>query len=168
MSSGTGTGHRQLPLDIEEEVFRHLLFHKSIIEDEGDSYSRMDRYISVLGELKEGVHVTIRDSYSKSIAMVLELAVEEYLDPWDVDIIRFCRMFMKKINGSEDVNLMVVGKLIRMAYTVHLLKSNTTLLKAEMGEEEKEWALSQPWSGGPALMVSDGLFSFGADLMNGK
>ena len=138
MSSETGTGHRQLPLDIEEEVFRHLLFHKSIIEDEGDSYSRMDRYISVLGELKEGVHVTIRDSYSRSIAMVLELAVEEYLDPWDVDIIRFCRMFMKKINGSEDVNLMVVGKLIRMAYTVHLLKSNTTLLKAEMGEEEAE------------------------------
>jgi hypothetical protein len=27
-------------------------------------------------------------------------------------------------------------------------------------------ALSQPWRGSPALMVSDGLFSFGADLMN--
>jgi hypothetical protein len=24
----------------------------------------------------------------------------------------------------------------------------------------------QPWRGNPGLMVSDGLFSFGADLMN--
>ncbi|MEA3486069.1 MAG: hypothetical protein U9R20_00200 [Thermodesulfobacteriota bacterium] len=35
----------------------------------------------------------------------------------------------------------------------------------QISEEEKELALMQPWQGGPALMVSDGLFSFGADLM---
>lgn len=34
-----------------------------------------------------------------------------------------------------------------------------------LGQQEKELALSQPWEGSPALMVSDGLFSFGADLM---
>lgn len=37
---------------------------------------------------------------------------------------------------------------------------------ARIGREEKELAMSQPWRGSPALMVSDGLFSFGADLMN--
>ena len=37
----------------------------------------------------------------------------------------------------------------------------------QVGAEEKELALKQPWRGSPALMVSDGLFSFGADLMNG-
>ncbi|MCP4681353.1 MAG: circularly permuted type 2 ATP-grasp protein [Desulfobacterales bacterium] len=36
----------------------------------------------------------------------------------------------------------------------------------QVSREEKELALSQPWRGGPALMVSDGLFSFGADLIN--
>jgi hypothetical protein len=36
----------------------------------------------------------------------------------------------------------------------------------QMGNDEKELALAQPWRGSPALMVSDGLFSFGADLMN--
>ena len=36
----------------------------------------------------------------------------------------------------------------------------------QLGIEEKELALKQPWRGSPALMVSDGLFSFGADLMN--
>jgi hypothetical protein len=36
-----------------------------------------------------------------------------------------------------------------------------------IGEEEKQLAMDQPWKGSPALMVSDGLFSFGADLMNG-
>jgi hypothetical protein len=36
----------------------------------------------------------------------------------------------------------------------------------QVGEKEMELALSQPWRGSPALMVSDGLFSFGADLMS--
>jgi len=35
----------------------------------------------------------------------------------------------------------------------------------QISEQEKELALMQPWQGGPALMVSDGLFSFGADLI---
>jgi hypothetical protein len=33
-------------------------------------------------------------------------------------------------------------------------------------EQEKDLALIQPWVGSPALMVSDGLFSFGADLVD--
>ncbi|MBW1801185.1 MAG: hypothetical protein JRJ85_10715 [Deltaproteobacteria bacterium] len=33
-----------------------------------------------------------------------------------------------------------------------------------IGDVEKQLAMSQPWGGSPALMVSDGLFSFGADL----
>jgi hypothetical protein len=36
----------------------------------------------------------------------------------------------------------------------------------QVSEQEKALALKQPWEGSPALMVSDGLFSFGADLMN--
>jgi hypothetical protein len=35
----------------------------------------------------------------------------------------------------------------------------------QIGEEERALALEQPWEGSPALMVSDGLFSFGADVM---
>jgi len=35
-----------------------------------------------------------------------------------------------------------------------------------IGERERSLALSQPWRGSPALMVSDGLFSFGADLLD--
>jgi len=37
----------------------------------------------------------------------------------------------------------------------------------KIGTEEKALALQQPWGGSPALMVSDGLFSFGADLSRG-
>jgi hypothetical protein len=35
-----------------------------------------------------------------------------------------------------------------------------------ISEEERELATGQPWRGNPALMVSDGLFSFGADLLD--
>ncbi|MFW3146806.1 MAG: hypothetical protein ACMUIE_08355 [Thermoplasmatota archaeon] len=130
-------GSRQLSLDIEEEVFRHLLFHKSLIDDsDEDMYGRIEKYLEVLSDLSEGVHVTIKDSYARSIAMILELATDNYLDPWDVDLVRFCRMFWKKVQNQERVNLMVIGKLIRMAYTVHFMKSSETLRKAELGPEE--------------------------------
>ena len=36
----------------------------------------------------------------------------------------------------------------------------------QIEEQERELALEQPWEGSPALMVSDGLFSFGADVMH--
>jgi hypothetical protein len=36
----------------------------------------------------------------------------------------------------------------------------------QMDQGEKEIARMQPWKGSPALIASDGLFSFGADLMN--
>jgi hypothetical protein len=35
-----------------------------------------------------------------------------------------------------------------------------------VGDDERQLALNQPWSGSPALMVSDGLFSLGVDLIN--
>ncbi len=35
-----------------------------------------------------------------------------------------------------------------------------------IGEKERSLALSQPWRGSPALIASDGLFSFGADLLD--
>ncbi|MFQ5841484.1 MAG: hypothetical protein ACE5I8_03515, partial [Thermodesulfobacteriota bacterium] len=37
----------------------------------------------------------------------------------------------------------------------------------QMGEGEAEIARMQPWGGSPALIASDGLFSFGADLQAG-
>jgi segregation and condensation protein A len=130
---------RQLTLSLEEDVFKHLLFHKSLIDDEPTaSPSRLDRYISVLSSMKEGEHVSIRDSYSRSIAMILELAIDEYLDPWDVDLIRFCKMFIKRLEENDRVNLLVVGKLIKMACTVLLLKSVSTLEKAETVEEDED------------------------------
>jgi len=36
----------------------------------------------------------------------------------------------------------------------------------KLPEEEKEIALKQPWNGTPGLLASDGLYSFGADLLN--
>jgi hypothetical protein len=34
----------------------------------------------------------------------------------------------------------------------------------ELSEEEAEIARMQPWQGSPALIASDGLFSFGAHI----
>ena len=38
----------------------------------------------------------------------------------------------------------------------------------QMGEGEEQIARMQFWGGSPALIASDGLFSFGADLVNAE
>lgn len=156
---------RQLSLDIEEEVFRHLMFHKSLIDDSDEElYSKLDRYLEVLKDMNEGVHVTIKDSYSRSIAMVLELATEEYLDPWDVDLVRFCKMFVKKLRDQDRSDLVVIGKLIRMAYTVHKLKSDNTLKKAELSQEVERFDEDQFYD----WMENDETFEVTKGILNSR
>ena len=60
------------------------------------------------------------------------------------------------------------------AYSANLWKDSIKLERmwkegeldhvVQMGEGEKEIARMQPWGGSPALIASDGLFSFGAHL----
>ena len=112
-----------------ETVLNHLLFHKALIS-EHDGAQRISRYVSMLGEIDQGMHVALRDPFEKAVAAAFELVIEKQLDPWDLDLAQFTRMFLEKVQQGGPVNFVTAGKLIFMAWSILKLQSDYVLVSA--------------------------------------
>ena len=69
-------------LKIDNDVFNHLLFHKSLI-DENDDSSNINFYVKMLQKTNQGEHISIENPFERSIAIAFELVMRQHLDPWD-------------------------------------------------------------------------------------
>jgi chromatin segregation and condensation protein Rec8/ScpA/Scc1 (kleisin family) len=134
-----------LPEDFQT-VLDHILFHKALISDESDG-ERLNHYLELINELNYGTHMATSNPYDKSIAIAFQLAVEYHLDPWDIDLNKFARVYKYRIKEHEEFDLIVVGKIIHMAYTILKLKSDRVLSDAENVEEDEEdlWEPAGDW-----------------------
>lgn len=133
-------------IDAKDAVVSHLMFHKSLLENEEDG-TRIDNYIELVDNLDEKLGVNIDDPYERSIAMALHLAVEERFDPWNVNLIKFSREYIKRVRKCKDTDFIASGKLIFLAWSVLKLQSEELLKmaepqvqKAQIQEAEWEWA----------------------------
>src|SRR3989475_7519178 len=118
-----------------ETVLNHLLFHKALIS-ENNGAQRISRYVSMLGEIDQGMHVALRDPFEKAVAAAFELVIEKQLDPWDLDLAQFTRMFLEKVQQGGPVNFITAGKLIFMAWSILKLQSDCVLVSAAPPVEE--------------------------------
>ena len=130
-----------------EAVLNHLLFHKALIS-EHDGAERISRYVGMLGEIDQGMHVALRDPFEKAVAAAFELVLEKQLDPWDLDLAQFTRMYLEKVQGGP-VNFVTAGKLVFMAWSILKLQSDHVLVSATPSAEEApaDWdfaGLSEP------------------------
>ncbi len=121
-----------------EEILNHLLFHKAIIK-ENDEDLNMDNYLSLLHKLDEGMHVIIEDPVEKAVAIAFQLVMESKFDPWDMDLTEFTKLYLKRINNDDDVNFIIAGRLILMAWSVLKMQSDKVLLDADRPEEVEEY-----------------------------
>ncbi len=134
-----------------QDVMSHLLFHKSLIDEQG-SGDKLEQYMQFVRTLEEGAHVAIDDPFEKSIAITLELVLTEHLNPWDVNLIEFSRLYLKRIRKEPEVDLITAGRLMHMAWSVLRLQTEEVLTAlekaaqngngdmAEWLEEAPEWA----------------------------
>jgi len=111
-----------------ESVLNHLLFHKALVS-EHDGGERITRYVSMLGEIDQGMHVAVRDPFEKAVAAAFELVLEKQLDPWDLDLAQFTRMYLENVHGGP-VNFVTAGKLVFMAWSILKLQSDHVLVSA--------------------------------------
>lgn len=112
-----------------ESILNHLLFHKAIIS-ENDGGDRINRYVAMLREIDQGMHVTLRDPFEKAVAAAFELALEKEFDPWDLDLGQFTKMYLEKVRDGGAVNFVTAGKLIFMAWSILKLQSDFVLQQA--------------------------------------
>lgn len=123
-------------LKIDNDVINHLIFHKSLI-DEKDDATRIDYYVNMLQKADEGEYISIDNPFDRSIAIAFELVMKQHLNPWDIDLVNFSTMYLKRAN-EEKIDLVTAGRIIYMAWKVLKLQSDDLVINMKKQEEEYE------------------------------
>lgn len=119
------------------DVLNHLVFHKSIIEDDSGvkRESRLQHYLNMVEEMQKGTLVPSEDPFEKSVALVFELVVNNRMNPWDINLIEFSRMYMSRIKKATDLNLIIAGKIVYMAWEILKLQSEQVLQRVDRPDQ---------------------------------
>jgi len=120
-------GWETAKMDMEQ----HLLYHKALIDD-SVAYEKIERYMKIL---EEDMGETMPDPIDESIRSVFRMVLEHDFDPWSIDLSEFVRLYSGKITKGH-VDLIIAGKLMKMAWKVLRMQSDVTLAESERGEVE--------------------------------
>ena len=115
--------------DNYQAILNHLLFHKALIS-ESEGGQRINRYLAMLNEIDQGLHVAVRDPFEKSVVAAFELALEKQLDPWEINLVPFTKLFLEKVRKDGAVNFVTAGKLVFLAWSILKMQSDKVLLDA--------------------------------------
>ncbi len=141
---------------MKEEIVSHILMQK---EDVARKES-IEKYIEMAGD-KSGLY--LKDPFDRAIALTFELVMEEQLDPWDIDLASFSKMYLNRVKHSEVIDLITAGRIILMAWKVLKLQSDHMVsLLDEKEENEDEWGAIPDW-----YMEDEGYFYTRAVIENG-
>ena len=123
-------------LKIDNDVINHLLFHKSLI-DENDDAAMINYYVEMLQKTNEGEHISIENPFERSIAIAFELVMRQHLDPWDIDLVNFSTMYIARAK-EEKIDLITAGRIILMAWKILKLQSDNLVVSVEENQESEE------------------------------
>lgn len=110
-----------------QRMLDYLIFHRSLLGETDTSPVLLERYLSLVHELKEGVHIVIADPYQKATAMLFELVMDEAFDPWEIDLARFTEGYLERVRSEGGVDFAVAGRLLCMAWSILYLQSKELL-----------------------------------------
>ncbi|MGD0588324.1 MAG: hypothetical protein ABSA63_05970 [Thermoplasmata archaeon] len=120
--------------DAAEKVLQYLVFHRSLLGENETSTPLLERYLSLVENLKEGVHIVIPDPFQKAIALLFELVMEEEFDPWEIDLVKFTESYLERVREDGAVNFAIAGRLVYMAWNILYLQSEEILKIREIPE----------------------------------
>ena len=115
-----------------EAVLNHLLFHKALISD-GDE--KINEYIDIVKNMEEGSLASAEDPVDKCIVIVFDLVLKNKFDPWSIDLVEFCKLYLKRIRKEDDINFIIAGHIVHLAWSILKLQSKDVLFNADKEEE---------------------------------
>ncbi len=121
-----------------EEMEQHLLFHKALTDDV-ESNERINGYMDILSKAEGGEK--LEDAVDESIRSVFSLVLENGIDPWEIDLSEFVRMYSAKVRENR-FDMIVAGKLILMAWKILRMQSDVTRDRSE-GPVEEEFEIPE-------------------------
>jgi segregation and condensation protein A len=120
-----------VPREAAERVLDYLVFHRSLLGETDGPGPLLERYLSLVRGLKEGVHIVIADPYQKATALLFELVMQEEFDPWEIDLVKFTQAYYERLKEDGGINFAVTGRLVYMAWSILNLQSREILAHRE-------------------------------------
>jgi segregation and condensation protein A len=151
-ANDTGTSQGSEPVnstepktqDIDSPVKTHLLFHKALINDEEDDEDKLNQYMDIVEQLEHGMTIAFPNPFDRAIAITFELALENHLNPWDIDLAMFSSEYLKHVRKDKNLDLVTAGRIILMAWKILKLQSEEVLLNAQQVHEQEEEFWHEP------------------------
>jgi segregation and condensation protein A len=120
-----------VPREAAEKVLGYLVFHRSLLGEAEDTSALLERYLTLVENLKDGVHLVIPDPFQKAMALLFELVMEEEFDPWEIDLVKFTQSYLERVQADGAVNFAIAGRLVYMAWSILYLQSEEILKSRE-------------------------------------
>ena len=110
-----------------EDLEQHLLFHKAMSENT-ETYQRIGGYMDILSKAESGEKLP--DPVDEAIRSVFSLVLENGIDPWEIDLSEFVRLYNNKV-VADSFDMIVAGKLMLMAWKILRMQSDSTRVRSE-------------------------------------
>lgn len=146
-------------------VVDYLIFHKALSDDNG---SKIDEYLDVVNGLKQSAgYSSIKNTVDREIMIIFELVMNEKLNPWEIDLVQFSTLYMKRIKNEKEIDLVTAGYLVFMAWSILKLQSdklleNIRLAQEQQSQEEFSWDVIPDW------VVGDDGHNYTSAVLQGK
>ncbi|MFO7618417.1 MAG: hypothetical protein R6W91_01995 [Thermoplasmata archaeon] len=139
----------------ETKIMNHLLFHKAIVREPHEREIDLDNYMRIMSELDMGIHAALDNPVDRAVAMAFQLVIDEKFDPWNIDLAEFTKLYLDKLKKVEEVNFIIAGRLVMMAWSILKSQSARILNKADR-EDEPEEAFFSDWEIEPMMDAAPG------------
>ena len=94
-------------------------------EDISEAERYADRVLRIAQE-EEAEHQVLTDPFDRSVALVLSLVKEEDMDPWNIDLSAFLKLFTERVRKeAKSLDLPACGRLIRLSWEVLTQRAST-------------------------------------------
>lgn len=148
---------------MKEDIVSRLMIGETDLQ----TSQYLDRLVE-LSQLEEAEHQFLIEPFDRSVALVFQMFQSSDLDPWDVDLSAFLKMFNKRIDEAENVDLPTCGRLVRMAWAILRGQASTLIERQERAlleeEEEDTWDFHDTWE----TEFSDEDYNFSATVLSGQ
>lgn len=151
-----------IPKSVSDEVLNHLLFHKSLIGEE-DGAERISKYMEMVKCL-ENDYTSIKSKFDREIMVMFELVIDHHLDPWDVDLVKFSKLYMKRVRKEKNLNLITAGYIVLTAWTILKLQSDKVLELSLQSDETEELS----WNVIPDWFVENDRYDYTTAVLHGE
>ena len=122
---------------LRQDILDQLMSQEEEIS-EAERYA--DRIMRIAQE-DSAEHQVLSDPFDRSVALVLSLVKEEGMDPWNIDLSAFLKLFTQRVRKeAAGLDLPACGHLIRMSWEVLTQQASTLfdrVIAMDMEDEDE-------------------------------